>query len=73
MAIRLLLEHDHAFGPDEIKLLVEAFEAALRSIGIRDRNDPTAIPIAKLIMELAKSGERDPVRLREGAVQAGSR
>jgi hypothetical protein len=26
MPIRLLLEHDHAFTPEDVKILIEAFE-----------------------------------------------
>ena len=73
MAIRLLLEHDHAFGPDEIQLLVDAFEAALSSAGVRGADDPRAVAMAKRIIELAKSGERDPINLQQGALQVVSR
>jgi hypothetical protein len=45
MAIYRLLKN-HAFGPDEIKVLTAAYEAALRT------------------------GERDPVRLRERAIRS---
>jgi hypothetical protein len=35
MPIRLLLEHDHAFTPEEVKTLVEAFEDALIALACR--------------------------------------
>jgi hypothetical protein len=73
MPIRLLLEHDHAFGPDEIKLMVDAFEDALRAADLPDRNDPRATTMAKRIIELTKTGERDPVKLRAAALQAAER
>jgi hypothetical protein len=35
-----------------------------------DRNDPAVTIVAKHIIELAKSGERDPIRLHEGALKS---
>lgn len=40
-----------------------AFEAALGKLGLVDRSDPVAMAVAKLIIEFAKVGERDPERL----------
>src|SRR5258708_4386252 len=37
--IRLLLEHDHAFTPEEVKVLVDAFEHALIALKLVDRED----------------------------------
>jgi hypothetical protein len=62
------LAKQHAFTPDEIKLLVTAFEEALRELQLKDRSDPATLLVAKRIIELAKQGERDPIRLRDGAV-----
>jgi len=58
-----------AFGPKEIEVLSSAFEAALRELKLVDRSDPATELIAKRIIELAQQGERDPARLREGAVK----
>jgi hypothetical protein len=68
VAIYRLLEK-HAFGPDEIRVLTTAFEDALRTLHLADRADPATEMIAKKIIELAQQGERDPVRLRERAIQ----
>ncbi len=46
-----------------------AFETALRRLGLVDRNDPAAVAVAKMIIELAKEGERDPERLCALALQ----
>jgi hypothetical protein len=46
-----------------------AFEAALGKLGLTDRTDPLAAEVAKLIIEFAKQGERDPERLCALAVQ----
>ena len=68
MPINRLLKSG-AFGPDEIEVLSNAFEAALRELKLVDRTDPVAEWVAKRIIELAQQGERDPVRLREGATK----
>jgi hypothetical protein len=67
--IRLFLEHDHSFGPEDIAKLSAAFEAALGKLGITDRTDLITTEVAKLIIEFAKQGERDPERLCALAVQ----
>jgi hypothetical protein len=58
----------HAFGPDEIRVLSDAFADALRVLGLPDRIDPVASAVAKRIIDLAQLGERDPIRLRDYAV-----
>jgi hypothetical protein len=58
--IRLLLEHDHLFEPEEIDSLVLAFEDTLRVLGLTNREDPLTLRVAKLIVQLAKDDERDP-------------
>jgi hypothetical protein len=67
--IHRLLEKQ-SFGPDEIRVLVIAFEGALRALRLVDRPDPATEIVAKKIIELAQQGERDPDRLRERAVQS---
>ena len=69
MPTRFLLDEDHAFSPDEVKSLVDAYEDTLRALGLTDRDDPTSIRVAKIIIGLAKDGERDPVRLRDLALK----
>ena len=64
------LMRDHAFGPEEIKILGDAFEDALRTLRLVNRDDPATQIVAMKIIELAQRGERDPVRLREAAVQS---
>ena len=57
------------FGPEDIKLLSTVFEEALRELRLVDRTDPATQLVAKRIIELAQQGERDPIRLREGAIK----
>ena len=66
---------DASFGPEDITQLAAGLKSALTALGIKDRNDPTTTLVAKLIIQLAKDGERDPNRLAEratGIVRASS-
>jgi hypothetical protein len=59
-----------AFSPADITILSTAFEDALRTLRLADRVDPATEIVAKKIIELAQQGERDPARLREGAIKS---
>jgi hypothetical protein len=63
---------DTSFGPDEIAVLVSAYEAAMRELDLPGPTAPGA-DLAMTIIRFAKQGERDPVRLRERAIDALSR
>jgi len=63
-------QEQEIFGPDTVAVLTVALEDTLRQLRLVDRNDPAVTRIAKTIIELAKQGERDPIRLREQAVQS---
>jgi hypothetical protein len=69
MPIGPLLEQNHVFTPEDVKVLSEAFEDTLRALKLVDRKDQLTISVAKLIIEFAKQGERDPVRLRDLALK----
>jgi hypothetical protein len=62
MPIRLLLEHDHSFGPEEIHSLISAFEDALQSLELTNREDLATLMVARVIFEAAKDG---------GAIRSG--
>jgi hypothetical protein len=72
MPIRLLLEDErYYFGPDEIRNLVDAFEATLTKLGLKkDREDAATMLVVRAIIDAAKRGERDPIRLCEAAIEA---
>jgi hypothetical protein len=55
--------------PEDIASLVAAFEAALSRLRLVDRSDPAAVAVAKLIIDLAKNGERDPQKLCDGTLK----
>jgi hypothetical protein len=69
MPIQSLLPQRHAFGPEDIIVLSRALEDTLRSLQVADRNDEMATTVARHIIDLASHGERDPIRLRDSALQ----
>jgi hypothetical protein len=46
-------------GPEDIASMSAAFEAALGQLGLIERNDLATMAIAKVIIGLAKEGERE--------------
>ena len=65
----LALENNHWFDPEEIAGLTTAFEVALAQLASVDRTDPTTLTLAKLIIEIAKAGGREPERLCASALK----
>jgi hypothetical protein len=59
-----------AFDPEAINAMRTAFEDALRTLSLVDQDGPTAMLLAKNVVECAKGGERDPIRLRDCALKA---
>jgi hypothetical protein len=62
MAIYRILQNS-PMGPEEIRCLEKAYEQTLRTIGLKDRNDPITQMIAKKIIEIAQTGVQDPAQL----------
>jgi hypothetical protein len=48
------------FEPEQIEVLVSAYEAALRTLGLRDRGDPFSEMVARQVIAIAQTGVRDP-------------
>ena len=69
MAIHTLIANG-SFGPDEIEVMKSAYEAALIDVGVTDRDDPITDLIAKSIVNVTASGERDPKQVMERALNA---
>jgi len=69
MPIRLIIKNDHAFTPEDAEVLILAFEDTLKVLRLVDREDPVTMLVARTIIDLAKQGERDPVRLREATLK----
>jgi hypothetical protein len=67
--IHALLERgDASLRPEDVGKLVAGFDTALANLGLNP-NDPDTAAVAKLIIQLAKNGERDPRRLAERATE----
>jgi hypothetical protein len=58
------------FDPDEIKAMAAAYEAALIDLQLIDRNEPLTELIAKAIVTVTATGERDPENIKERALNA---
>jgi hypothetical protein len=69
MAIYKLIANG-SFGPDEINVMKAAYEAALVDVGISDRDDPITELIAKSIVNVTATGERNPKVVMERALNA---
>jgi hypothetical protein len=61
---------NHSFGPEAIAVMTAVFEDTLRTLGLVDHTGLATEIVAKKIIELARQGECDPVRLRDRAVQS---
>jgi len=71
MAIWISREQEQEiFEPNTIAVLAAALKEALHQLRLVDRNDPAVTIIAKRIIELARRGERDPIRLRNEVIQS---
>lgn len=57
-----------AFFPEEVELMGDVFEDILGSLHLPNRDDAVARLVASRVIELAKSGERDPERMRSEAL-----
>ena len=60
MTIHRLLQHS-AFNHDDIDRMVAAYEHCLDALGLADRSDPVTELIARQIIEITQTGERDPI------------
>jgi hypothetical protein len=68
MPIRLVVENSYL--ATDAGILIDAFEAALKELGLSDRNDTAALVVAKHLISFAKAGVLDPVQLRDLTVKA---
>jgi hypothetical protein len=50
--------------PEELAALAHVFDDVLHMLGLVDRTDPMTTLVAKKVIELAQTGERDPDRLK---------
>lgn len=70
MPIIRLLQYE-AFRPADVSVIIGAFESAVSVLRLTDRDDPETVErAAKKIIECARTGERDPIRLRSYAIRS---
>jgi hypothetical protein len=62
------LFQNSAFGPEEIGYITAAYEDALRVLGLANRGDAITEIVAKKVIEIAQTGERNPVQIRLRAI-----
>jgi hypothetical protein len=69
MAIYRLIANG-SFGPDEIEVMTAAYEDALIDLRVANRDEPITELIAKAIVNVTATGERDPILIKERAINA---
>jgi hypothetical protein len=60
---------ERVFEPEAVICMARAYESALVALRLSDREDPLTEIVAKKIVEIAETGERDPDRLRDAALE----
>jgi hypothetical protein len=60
---------ERAFEPEAVINMSRAYESALVALQLTDRQDPLTEIVAKKIVDDAETGERDPDRLRDRALE----
>jgi hypothetical protein len=68
MPIRRLLAGSK-LGTDEIEILTQAFDKALRLLSLVDRNDPLTEMIAEKIIQIGATNIRDPSEIAKMVVK----
>jgi hypothetical protein len=69
MAIYRLLERQ-VFDPEDVRLMCAVYEDVLKDYGLIERTDPVTELIAKTVIEMVQTGERDPARLKDLTIKA---
>jgi hypothetical protein len=64
---RLLQEA--SFGPEEVRRLSSAYDAALRLLRLTDRTDPVCELVAAKIIQVYRLGEGDPAHICARAIK----
>ena len=63
MPIYKLLRDSNEFNSDDVEKLTVAYEAALSLVHLKDREDPLTALIASKIIDVYRTGVRDPARV----------
>ena len=68
MAIYRFLQNS-PLGPEELNRLGAAYELTLRTMSVKDRNDPLTEFIAKKIIEIGQTGLKDVAQISARAIK----
>ncbi len=63
------LKNESVFEPEATQAMSAAFEAACQALKLSDSADREREAVAVRIIELARRGERDPVRLSQSVLR----
>ncbi|WP_018321691.1 hypothetical protein [Bradyrhizobium sp. WSM2793] len=66
-AIYLHLQTD-GMAPKEIACIAKAYEQTLRTLCVKDRDDPLTELVAKTIIKIAQTGIKDPAQISAQAI-----
>jgi hypothetical protein len=66
--IKLINEHQTSFDPEAIQVMVDVYVKACNALGLNSRPDGLTETLAKKIIEAAQTGERDPLRIYQIAI-----
>jgi len=58
------------FPPELVAMMGQVFEDVLKTLNLADRNDPVTEFVARKIIALVQSGERDLVLLKKLTLEA---
>ena len=67
MPIRPMLA-SNVFSPEDVATITTAFEDTLRTLRLVNRSDPAVTIVAKRMISVAMTGERDPISLRDAVL-----
>jgi hypothetical protein len=68
MAIYRLLQNS-TMEPEKIGRIKEAYEQALRTLCVKDRDDPLTEMVARKIIKIAQAGVHDPAQISALAIK----
>ena len=57
------------FSPELVTLMGNVFEDVLKTLGLNNRDDPVTKLVAHKVIALVRNGERDPVRIKQLAIE----
>jgi len=63
------LDADRRFTPDDVPIIVQAFDQILKTKQLLDRKDPAVLLVANLTIQVAMKGERDPDRIAQAVLE----